>query len=425
MTSPSAHPRLMSDSIHRRSYSAVLGLPGVTRLVLSTVLGRTANQMSSLVLILFALRAYHSPALAGAVVLVQLAAVPVGPLAGALVDRLGSSIMIALDFTAAAVITALIATLAFAHALPADLFVLLVLLGTVTWPFSGAGVKALLPQIVPPPLWDRANALDSVTSVVAVIAGPVLAGTLFGLVGPEPALGAVAVIYLLAAFFVLGLRGTAQHADGAPLFGQALGGLRYFFHNPQLRGLALTMVPSNVSVGILVVAMPVLLLRTLHQPTELVGWIWAVVGVFSLLSALVIGRAGTRGRERRILAVAMVVPAPGLIIAALSPSVAVSFLVAALVGIGLGPVDVALFSLRQRSVDPAWYGRAIAVSMTLNSSGGAIGGGLGGLISQASPRAALLLSAIFTLVGAAAALMIPVTGGRALAPDTPLGEIGQ
>ncbi|HUY55403.1 MAG TPA: MFS transporter [Candidatus Nanopelagicaceae bacterium] len=400
----------MNNSLDRRSYSVVLGLPGVARLVLSTMLGRSANQMSTLVLILFALRTYHSPALAGAVVLVQLAAVPVGPLAGALVDRLGSSIMIALDFAAAAAITAVIAILAFAHLLPAVLFVLLVLLGTVTWPFSGAGVKALLPQIVPATLWDRANALDSVTSIVASIAGPVAAGTMFGLVGPEPALATVATLYVLAAFFILGLRGTAQHRQHGPIFGQALSGLGYFYRNRQLRGLALAIVPANISVGILVVAMPVLLLRTLHQPAETVGWIWAVVGAFSLVGALVVGRMGTRGRERSILALAMLVPAPGLAVAAVAPGVAVSFLVAALVGIGLGPLDVALFSLRQRAVDPAWYGRAIAVSMTLNASGGAIGGGLGGVVSQASPKAALLISGLFTVVAAAAAMTIPAAG---------------
>ncbi|MHB8324338.1 MAG: MFS transporter [Candidatus Dormibacteria bacterium] len=422
------HPHLMNDSMPRPSYSVVLALPGLTRLVLSTMLGRTANQMSSLVLVLFALRAYHSPALAGAVVLVQLAAVPMGPLAGALVDRVGSSLMIAVDFGAAAAITAIIATLARAQALLAELLVLLVLLGTITWPFSGAGVKALLPQIVPARLWDRANALDSVTSIVASIAGPVLAGTLFGLVGPEPALVAVAALYVLAAFFVLGLRGAAQHQQGGPIFGQARSGLGYFFRNPQLRGLALAIVPSNISLGVLVVAVPVLLLRTLHQPAALVGWIWAVVGAFSLVGALVVGRLGTHGRERWILALAMVAPAPGLIAAAISPSVAASFVAAALVGIGLGPLDVALFSLRQRSVDPAWYGRAIAVSMTLNSSGGALGGGLGGLVSQTSPEAALLLSGVFTLGGAAAALVIPRAGsGPALSAraNEPIGEGGR
>jgi MFS family permease len=403
-----------ADALH--SYSTVLSLAGVRRLVVSAILGRTANQMSSLALILFSLRIYHSALLAGAVVLVQLVAVPVGPLAGALVDRLGSSIMIAIDFVVTGAIAAVIAALAWAHLLPEGSFVLLVLLGTITWPFSASGIRALLPQIVPPHLWDRANALDSVTQIVATIAGPLLAGTLFGWLGAVPAMLGVAVLYLGSAVFVLGLRGTRQHVESAPVFGQALSGLHYFFKNPQLRGLAVAMVPANVSFGVLVVAIPVLTLRTLHQAPGLVGWIWAVIGVSSLVSALLLGRVGTKGRERTVLIWSMGLPAPGLALAAAFPSLGTTFFAAALVGVAAGPADVALFSLRQRSVHPSWYGRAIAVSMTLNSSGGAIGGGLGGVLSQASPPDALFAAGVFALIGAAGAAMIPRQRSRTTAP---------
>jgi MFS family permease len=394
-----------ADSLH--SYSAVLSLAGVRRLVVSAILGRTANQMSSLALILFSLRIYHSALLAGLVVLVQLVAVPVGPLAGALVDRLGSSIMIAIDFVATGSIAALIAGLAWAHQLPAMAFVLLVLVGTITWPFSAAGIRGLLPQIVPSHLWDRANALDSVTQIIATIAGPILAGTLFGWLGPVPAMLGVAVLYGGSAVFVLGLRGTPQHVEDAPVFAQALSGLRYFFKNAHLRSLAVAMVPANMSFGVLVVAIPVLILHTLHQAPGLVGWVWAVIGITSLVSALALGRLGTKGRERTILIWSMGLPAPGLVLAAALPSLGTTLIAAGLVGISAGPMDVALFSLRQRSVHPGWYGRAIAVSMTLNSSGGAIGGGLGGVISQASPPDALFAAALLALLGAGGALMIP------------------
>ncbi|MHB8330946.1 MAG: MFS transporter, partial [Candidatus Dormibacteria bacterium] len=63
-----------------------------------------------------------------------------------------------------------------------------------------------------------------------------------------------------------------------------------------------------------------------------------------------------------------------------------------------------------------------------NSSGGALGGGLGGLVSQTSPEAALLLSGVFTLGGAAAALAIPRAGsGPALCAraNEPIGEGGR
>ncbi|MHB8394482.1 MAG: MFS transporter [Candidatus Dormibacteria bacterium] len=419
----------MTDIPSSHSYHAVVGLPGVRRLVVSTALGRTANQMTALVLILLSLRLYHSAVLAGASVLIQLAAVPVGPVAGALVDRLGSSIMIAIDFLIVAVVTACLAGLGWAHLLPVPVFLGLILVGTVTWPFSGAGVKALLPQLVPTTLWDRANALDSVTSIIATIAGPVLAGTLFGLVGPEASLVAITCLYVASAICVLGLRGTAPRAMPAPVLAQALSGVRYFLASPQLRGLASAMVPSNASLGILVVAVPVLVLRTLHGGPQEVGLVWAIVGVFSLLSALVMGRLGTRGRERWILCCSMAVPVPVLVLTALFPSPPMTFLLAAVLGLCLGPGDVALFSLRQRSVDPAWYGRAIAVSMTLNSSGGAIGGGLGGVLAQGSPKTAIMIAAVVSVVGAAIAWRIPrptgLSGRPRVAEPALIGGLGR
>ena len=38
-------------------------------------------------------------------------------------------------------------------------------------------------------------------------------------------------------------------------------------------------------------------------------------------------------------------------------------------GLVNGPLDIAMFTLRQRATDPAWMGRAFTVSMNLNFSG--------------------------------------------------------
>ena len=45
-----------------------------------------------------------------------------------------------------------------------------------------------------------------------------------------------------------------------------------------------------------------------------------------------------------------------------------------------GPMDVALFTLRQRRTDPAWMGRAFAVSMALNFVGYPFGAAIGGAL---------------------------------------------
>jgi len=71
-----------------------------------------------------------------------------------------------------------------------------------------------------------------------------------------------------------------------------------------------------------------------------------------------------------------------------------------LVGIGGSVMDVALFSLRQRVTDPAWFGRAFAVSMHLNYSGIPVGSALSGPLLAISTPVALAAAVAFAIVAA-------------------------
>jgi hypothetical protein len=79
------------------------------------------------------------------------------------------------------------------------------------------------------------------------------------------------------------------------------------------------------------------------------------------------------------------------------------------VGLLLGPQDIALFTVRQRRTDPAWMGRAFSVSMAFNYLGVPIGAAVAGLLADGSIELAI---AVLGLGGAAAsavaaAVMVP------------------
>jgi hypothetical protein len=79
-------------------------------------------------------------------------------------------------------------------------------------------------------------------------------------------------------------------------------------------------------------------------------------------------------------------------------------------------MDIGLFTIRQRRTDPAWMGRAFAVSMAFNFTGYPIGAALAGAIAVVSIDAAILVGAIAAvLAGLLAAVMIP----RREAPRSP------
>jgi hypothetical protein len=80
----------------------------------------------------------------------------------------------------------------------------------------------------------------------------------------------------------------------------------------------------------------------------------------------------------------------------------------ALGGLLNGPMDIGLFTIRQRRTDPAWMGRAFAVSMAFNFSGYPIGAALAGAIAVVSIDAAIIVGAAASvLAGLVAAVMIP------------------
>ena len=108
----------------------------------------------------------------------------------------------------------------------------------------------------------------------------------------------------------------------------------------------------------------------------------------------------SRGRERRLIAWPMVGSAAAYAVLLGPPQLLVVVAVLAVIGLLNGPMDVAMFTIRQRRTDPAWMGRAFAVSMAFNFAGFPVGSALGGLLVGHSIEAAVLLGTAATLVAA-------------------------
>jgi hypothetical protein len=73
-----------------------------------------------------------------------------------------------------------------------------------------------------------------------------------------------------------------------------------------------------------------------------------------------------------------------------------------------GPLDIAMFTVRQRRTDPAVLGRAFAVSMAFNFAGYPIGAALTGLLATDSLALAVTLGIVAAVAaGILAAVLIP------------------
>ncbi len=397
------------------SYRALLGVPSLVRALAGMQTARIAQSMVGLAAVLFTLQRYHSPQLAGLVTFAAIApGIVVSPIAGALLDRYGRTRLITLDFVVAASAMVLIGVLALADALPAWLLIAIAAVESLTAPLSSVGLRSLFPLMAPSHLWERMNAIDANGYVVAQIIGPPIAAVLVSVAGGPWALIVLGAVYAAAAVIVFGVPDPPSVSTSTGrLLHDAWQGVVYTFRNPTLRGLGLSLTISNIGGGIGAIAIPLIVLNRLGMGEATIGFLYAMQGVFGFVSGVMAGRMDTRGRERNLIAWPMFGYVLGT--ALLLPSAGLLPLIAALVFMGLisGPLDVAMFTVRQRRTDPAWMGRAFAVSMNLNFAGFPVGSAIGGFLAGQSIELAIGVAVVLCLVGAIlSAVLIPAKDTR-------------
>jgi len=355
------------------------------------LLARTATTMVELVLVLFALERFHSAGLAGAVTFLALApGLLMSPIAGALLQRHGRVKLMVVDYVVAAVALALIVGLGASDLLTEAALLAIVTVMSLTFPLSTTGVRTMFPLIVPRPLWERANAIDSNGYVVSSIFGPAIAGALVATVGSLWALALTSAMYVIAAIVTVPLRDPLGRVPHGGLLADAWAGLVYTWRNASLRGLGISVSTANIANGLFFIGLPVLVLSRFGGSAAQVGQMFALMGVTAAVSVIFVGRVRTEGRERPLLAGAMLLTGLGYGLVVLSPNLLFAALAMALIGLSTGPFDVVLFTLRQRRTDPAWLGRAFAVSMSLNFIGFPVGSALGGAVAPLSLELAFL-----------------------------------
>jgi len=369
------------------SYRALLGVPSLGRVLLAMQIARISQSMIGIVMILFALQRYNDPSLAGLVAFASIfPGLIISPIAGALLDRHGRVRLIILDYLVATTALVVVAGLSLTGHLTAWLLVVIVALAGLTGPLSSSGLRSLFPLLVPKPLWERVNAVDSNGWVLATVVGAPAGAVVAQFVGFEVAMVGIAVAYASAALVMIGAPDPrTEVASTGNLLRDAWLGLVYTWSNRTLRSLAISLSTMNLSGGVIEIVVPVLILKHLGMGQDMVGYMFGLSGVFGVGSAFVSGRLRTEGQERRLI----LIPAAGFVFTTailLWPgSIVPIALSMAVSGLLNGPLDIAMFTLRQRRTDPAWMGRAFTVSMNLNFSGFPIGAALTGMMLSVWP----------------------------------------
>lgn len=401
-----------------RSYRALLRVPTLGRVLLSMQIARVAQSMVGVALVLFTLDRYGSPAFAGFVTFASVfPGLLISPIAGALLDRHGRIRLVLLDYLVALAAMAVVGMLALGDMLPGPLLLLIAVVSSLTSILSHVGLRSLFPILVPEPLWERVNAVDSNGYVAATIVGPPIAATLVAVLGGPMALLIIGACFGVAAAILIGVpEPDSPTASTGRVFADAWAGLQYTWRNSTLRGLGFAITLGNLAHGMTSIVIPLIVIGRFGLSEAVVGLVFAASGISGVTSAFAFGRMSTRGKEWSLLVWPMVALVPTvalLLVAAGQASVplglALLVIEMLLVGFLIGPMDIALFTVRQRRTDPAWMGRAFAVSMAFNYLGMPVGAALAGLLADRSIETAILVLGVggSILAAIAAAALIP------------------
>lgn len=361
----------------------------------STALSVTANAMVAVIVPYLVLTRTDSPAQAGLVGAVSLAAsVPALLLGGPVIDRWGRRrVSVAADLLSALAVAALPVV---------DTVVGLTLMTTLALVAFGAffdGPGAAARESARPELaahtgfpLDAVNARGEAMDGLGQVVGPALAGAALGVVGAMTSLWGATAMFVVAALLTWrSLPRDTRHVEHhEPYVQAALTGLRLVWRDPPLRDVTL------LGTVAMTFAAPFTLVLAAHfEPLGQPGGIGLVAGAFG--AGAIVGALGFEPLARRVSRRALVV-GPLVVVSltfalmALQPAPGWFAALGALAGVAAGPINPVLVSIIQRRTPPELLGRVVSTNWSLSLLASPLGMLAAGVLLEATSVGVTMLA---------------------------------
>jgi MFS family permease len=298
---------------------------------------------------------------------------------------------------------AAVALVAYVGAGPTSLapILLFVVLFGVGRAFAAPAARSLPADIVRPERLPWLVARFSATWQVAIIAGPVLGGTLYAADERYPfvAMAVLLVVAAVAILFVHPEPGVAPVAAAPARAGwhQALEGLRFIRTKPVLLG-AISLDLFAVLFGGAVALLPAIAEERLHVDAVGLGWLRAAGGIGAAIVTIALARRPLRQRVGRTLLGVVALFGVFTIVLGVTTSFVVAFVAMAALS-GADAVSVFIRATLVPLVTPAdKRGRVLAVENVFIGASNELGAFESGVAGQAlGPAGAIVLGGVATL----------------------------
>jgi MFS family permease len=294
-------------------------------------------------------------------------------LGGAISDRREPKTVILVSNVLRAVAVAIIAALVLTHR--AELWqvaVMAVAFGIVDAFFYPA-MHSFLPLLITGERLPAANGLFQATGQLLGLIGPALAGVTIAIIGTGSAFALDSASFVFAAVAIALVRGGHRAASTDPaaatgprpsILSTIREGAGYAFHDQALRTLLVLATALNVAfTGPISVGLPWLSANRFDAGAAGFGIMISGFGAGALIGTIVAGSVGRIRQQGRVVLAIGALLGVGLGAIGLAPSVAVVTLIALLIGLGVGFVNVTVVSWVQQRTETAMLGRVMSIMM--------------------------------------------------------------
>lgn len=377
-----------------RDTFAALAVGHFRVLWLGTLLAFLAFFMSTVVQSVVAFELTGSNSAVGFVVFAQgLAMFVLGPLGGALADRLPKRRVIASCQLVTTTVFFILAALMATDMIQVVFLAAGSMLMGATFAFLGPTRQAFVVELVPDDKRGNAVALSGVANNASRAAGPAVAGVLlaWSVTGATGAYLMMGVLYALSVLTILLLPHSPPRANVAEthVLEDIKIGLRYVWDHRRLRVLVLLFM-SVITLGFPhVTLLPGLMANELGRPPESISALFS----FSALAALVTSLLVTRKADSPVALTIFWLSGLGfgvsLFVLAAAPSFEVAILAMVILGASSGSFQALGTAVVMRTAEPAFAGRVMALTMMAFGGFGLVGLPVGMLGDAFGERATL------------------------------------
>jgi MFS family permease len=269
-------------------------------------------------------------------------------------------------------------------------------------------------------LLREGNALANTVSMVTRLAGPALGGAIVAAVSIRVGLFVGAGMVVLVALTLVTIRGLPEAvSEESPSRGRLAAALRYVRGQPAIRALLSLQAIGLVFFTMSVPVELVLAQRTLHAGAGGYGGLLTAWGGGAIIGSGIFARWRSHS-SAMLIALGAALLGGGFVIMAVSPSIAVAAVGAAVGGAGNGVHAVAARTALQEEVKGDWMALVISLNESVSQAFPGVGILLGGALAQvASPRFAFAVAGIGSLVTAVAVSILLRPGAGIIRSGTP------